>query len=148
MKDGARTRMLELRLQYEQRRLEFLERKMDFYEKSQRRKAYIRMVLGVFLGCIVAISLAFLFQKEVPAGNREIIIALVSGLTGAFFGSVISYYFGDSDSHVEPPPSMGDHESMASGGDSPPADPFQGMDKEAKESPSDDSEEVEYIDGP
>ncbi|MCA1799929.1 MAG: hypothetical protein LC687_00215 [Actinobacteria bacterium] len=109
-----KTRLTELRFEYEQRRLEYLEKKMEFHEKSTRRKAYIRMALGVFLGGIVVSSLIFLFQKEVPPGNRDIIIALVSGLTGAFFGSVINYYFGDSDNHAEPVASMGEHEGMGS----------------------------------
>jgi len=98
--------MEDFKYQYEAKRLEFLERKMTLYEQSIRRRSYIRMVLGLFLGVIVAVALWFLFTKEVPSGNRDVVIAIVSGLSGAFFGSVISYYFGDSDKVMEMPPKM------------------------------------------
>lgn len=90
--------------------LELEKSKMDLYiqmlqlkETEARRKGYIRIFIGTFLGIIVSVCLFFLFTKEIPAGNKDVVIALVSGLTGAFFGSVVTYYFGDSDSRNDMP---------------------------------------------
>ena len=90
--------------------LEFERAKIDLYieqlrlrEKETKRKAFIRIFIGTFLGIIVLGCMLFLFMTEIPAGNRDVVIALVSGLTGAFFGSVVTYYFGDSDSRNDPP---------------------------------------------
>ena len=94
------------RIQFEIRRLEFLERQLELHEKAQHRKAITRVVLGLFLGFIVGSALLFLFLRSIPDGNRDVVIALVSGLTGAFFGTVINYYFGDSESRVEQPPHL------------------------------------------
>lgn len=99
-------KMMEVRVQYELKRLEFIERKMDMFERSTKRKSYIRLVFASILSVIVIGCLWFLFTTEIPSGNRDVVIALVSALAGAFFGSVISYYFGDSDTNDGPVPSF------------------------------------------
>ncbi len=85
----------------ELKKIEFLEKQIEQYEKNLHRKSISRLVLGLFLGAIVSLSLYMLFTRSIPEGNRDVIIAMVSGLTGAFFGSVINYYFGDSESRTE-----------------------------------------------
>jgi len=99
-------KLLDLRIHYEMKRLEFLERKMDMYAQSTRRKSYIRIVFASILAVIVIGCMFFLFTRDIPSGNRDVVIALVSALTGAFFGSVINYYFGDSDKSLEPMPTF------------------------------------------
>ena len=96
------TKMTQERLQYELRRLDLLERKIESSERQQRQRSIIRLFIGTTLGVIVGWALYFLFTKEVPPGNRDVVIVIVSALSGAFFGSVISYYFGDSDSVATP----------------------------------------------
>ncbi len=94
----------------ESQKIEYQKKQLELHHKEQKRKGLIRLIIGAFLGLIVFICLVLLFKSEVPAGNRDVLIALVSGLTGAFFGSVVSYYFGDSDSRPDagkfeaPPP--------------------------------------------
>lgn len=90
-------KMTQERLQYELRRLDLLERKIESTERQQRQRSIIRLFIGATLGVIVGWALYFLFTQEVPPGNRDVVIVIVSALSGAFFGSVISYYFGDSD---------------------------------------------------
>lgn len=99
-------KLSEARKQLELRRLDFFEHKMEMYEKSQRRKSVIRIIMGMFLGIIVTAAIAFLMWRPIPQENRDVVIVLVSGLSGAFFGSVISYYFGDSDNAVPQSPSF------------------------------------------
>ena len=94
----------------ENQKIEYQKKQLELHHKEQKRKGLIRLLIGAFLGTIVFVCIVLLFKSEVPAGNRDVLIALVSGLTGAFFGSVVSYYFGDSDSRPDvgkfeaPPP--------------------------------------------
>jgi len=85
----------------EVQRIEYQKKQLELHHKEQKRKGLIRLLIGAFLGTIVFVCIILLFSSEVPAGNRDVLIALVSGLTGAFFGSVVSYYFGDSDSRPD-----------------------------------------------
>ena len=98
-------KLSEARIQYELKRLDYLKERMHAYQRTQKRKATIRLAVGSLLALIVSLSLAFLFVREIPAQNKDVVITIVSALSGAFFGSVISYYFGDSDNaqHVPPP---------------------------------------------
>ena len=96
----------------ESQRIEYQKKQLELHYKEQKRKGLIRLIIGAFLGIIVFVCIVMLFKSEVPAANRDVLIALVSGLTGAFFGSVISYYFGDSDNRPDagkfetPPPNF------------------------------------------
>ena len=90
-------------LEYEKSRIQLHIKQLELREKETRRKSLIRIFIGTFLGLVVTGCMLFLFTTEIPSGNRDVVIALVSGLTGAFFGSVITYYFGDSDSRNDPP---------------------------------------------
>ena len=85
----------------ETQRIEYMKKDLELHHKEMKRKALIRLAIGCFLGIVVFVCLFLLFTSEVPAGNRDVLISLVSGLTGAFFGSVVSYYFGDSDSRPD-----------------------------------------------
>ena len=94
--------------EYELRKLDILEKRLELHEKSTKRKSIIRFLLGTLLGTMVAASIWSLFNRPIPIGNKDVLIALVSGMTGSFFGAVVSYYFGDSDNMpeqlpVEPP---------------------------------------------
>lgn len=80
-----------------EKKLDLVSLKMDLYEKNAKRRQFFRAVFGVMLTIMVAASLAFLLFTEIPEGNREVVISLVAGLNGAFFGTVMGYYFGDSD---------------------------------------------------
>lgn len=92
------------------REAEYLTTLMKLHAEEKKRKAIIRLILGLFLGVIVVASIAFLLLFSIPERNRDVVIVLVSGLSGAFFGSVISYYFGDSDSRLETPEAPTQHE--------------------------------------
>lgn len=81
-------------------------KQLELRETESRRKSYIRIFIGTFLGIVVSACMLFLFTKEIPEGNKDVVIALVSGLTGAFFGSVVTFYFGDSDSRSESVPTV------------------------------------------
>jgi uncharacterized membrane protein YeaQ/YmgE (transglycosylase-associated protein family) len=85
----------------ESQKIDYQKKQLELHHKEQKRKGLIRLLIGAFLGTIVFVCIIMLFRSEVPAGNRDVLIALVSGLTGAFFGSVVSYYFGDSDSRPD-----------------------------------------------
>lgn len=85
---------------------EFIKYKLklaELHAQEKTRKSFIRITLGLFLGSIVLYMVHFLLLREIPQGNREVVIALVNLLVGAFAGSVVSYYFGDSDSRIEIP---------------------------------------------
>jgi len=94
----------------ESQKIDYQKKQLELHHTEQKRKGLIRLLIGAFLGIIVFVCIVMLFRSEVPEGNRDVLIALVSGLTGAFFGSVVSYYFGDSDSRPDtgkfetPPP--------------------------------------------
>lgn len=80
-----------------EKKLDLVSLKMDLYEKNAKRRQFFRAVFGILLTVLVGFSLGFLLFTEIPEGNREVVISLVAGLNGAFFGTVMGYYFGDSD---------------------------------------------------
>jgi len=100
----------------ESQKIDYQKKQLELHHNEQKRKGLIRLIIGAFLGIIVFACIILLFWSEVPPGNRDVLIALVSGLTGAFFGSVVSYYFGDSDSRPDastfeiPPPNVNKQE--------------------------------------
>lgn len=83
--------------------LEYQIHLMDLHEKQIKRKANFRIIIGTILGGIVIYMLDKLFNTEIPAGNREVIYLLVGNATGAFFGTMINFYFGDSEGRVDVP---------------------------------------------
>lgn len=66
------------------------------------RKWVVRMaVAGVFsIGFFAMLTLLAL--KEVPAGNRDVLITLLGALGGAVI-TIVSFYFGDSEGNSESP---------------------------------------------
>jgi len=75
--------------------------KFEFEEKQAKRKAMIRVIIALIMSAIVFYMIAMLFTSEVPQGNREVIYLLVGNATGAFFGTLISFYFGDSEGRLD-----------------------------------------------
>lgn len=76
---------------------------LEFNEKQAHRKSTIRIFIAIIMSSIVFYMIAMLFNSEVPTGNREVIYLLVGNATGAFFGTLISFYFGDSEGKSDLP---------------------------------------------
>lgn len=89
--------------QLKQATLEYELKRLEYNEKQAKRKSTIRLIIASFMGGIVLYMLAKLFNTEVPPGNREVIYLLVGNATGAFFGTLLSFYFGDSEGKADFP---------------------------------------------
>lgn len=74
---------------------------LDLQEKTRKRKTYFRAGIAIILGLIVFYMIAKLFSNDLPEGNREAVLLLTGSASGAFFGTLISYYFGDSEGRTE-----------------------------------------------
>jgi len=81
---------------YEEKYIEYLTKLIEYKEIQLKRKAMMRLYMGVFLGFIVSFMIYMLFISEIPNSNREVIYLLVGNATGVF-GTIINYYFGDSE---------------------------------------------------
>lgn len=60
-----------------------------------------RSILAALVIVMLALSLAGLFFVDIPQANREVLIALVSGVLGASFKDIVGWYFGSSKGSSE-----------------------------------------------
>lgn len=100
----------ELKYEYRKLKLDFKRKKMELYEENSKRRVIIRAIFSGILTLIIIVSLVFLFTQEIPEDNSQLLGYIISGLTGAFFGTVMGYYFGDSDKHSDQVPSFEEFE--------------------------------------
>jgi uncharacterized BrkB/YihY/UPF0761 family membrane protein len=61
-----------------------------------RNRKDIRWRLGVIITVAFFAIVALLVYREMPAGNRELLLVVLGALVGAFT-TVVGFYFGDSD---------------------------------------------------
>lgn len=64
--------------------------------ETARRRQIIRATLAVIVHGMLGFAWFWLFTREIPAGNKEVIIALVGTMTGVV-GTIDAFYFGDSE---------------------------------------------------
>lgn len=72
-------------------------RRLEFQERKDRRHGRARLIIALFVGFLVAYAWFRLFMHDIPEGNKEVLIALVSAVTGSLL-TIVAFYFGDSDS--------------------------------------------------
>lgn len=65
-------------------------------DERDRRHSRNRLIIGCFLFTLVGFAWFALLSIEIPVGNRDVFLALVSAVTGAFV-MMVTYYFGSSD---------------------------------------------------
>jgi membrane protein DedA with SNARE-associated domain len=92
--------------------LKKLERDSKYYElqmqrnemrmQEVKRRMFIRLVIAIFLAFVMTAAMWFLFTREIPERNRDVVVVLIGGLAGAFTGAVVNYYFGDSEGRPQP----------------------------------------------
>jgi hypothetical protein len=88
-------------LEYDKAYMDYQIKLMELHEIQIKRKSKLRTIIGILLSIVVFFMIYMLFVTEVPAGNREVIYLLVGNATGAFFGTLINFYFGDSEGRME-----------------------------------------------
>lgn len=71
-------------------------RRLEFQERKDRRHGRARLIIALFVGFLVAYAWFRLFMHDIPEGNKEVLIALVSAVTGSLM-TIVAFYFGDSD---------------------------------------------------
>lgn len=71
-------------------------RKLDHEERKDKRHGRARLIIALFVGFLVAYAWFRLFMHDIPEGNKEVLIALVSAVTGSLL-TIVAFYFGDSD---------------------------------------------------
>lgn len=64
--------------------------------ERDRRHGRARIIIAAMIGLLVGYAWFTLFNRPVPEGNRDVLIALVSSVTGALI-TIVAFYFGDSD---------------------------------------------------
>jgi membrane protein DedA with SNARE-associated domain len=89
--------------EYQEHRIKYQVQVMDYHEKQMRRKAIFRIIIGTVLGAIVLYMIRQLFGSTIPAENKDVVYLLVGNATGAFFGTMINFYFGDSEGRIDIP---------------------------------------------
>ena len=61
-----------------------------------RNRKDIRWRLGVIITVAFFAIVGLLVYREMPAGNRELLLVVLGALVGAFT-TVVGFYFGDAD---------------------------------------------------
>ena len=62
----------------------------------QKRWYVTAIVLGIFILILLGLFVAIMFNVEVPAGLKEILLLLVGVFSGSY-NKIIDYYYSDSD---------------------------------------------------
>ena len=70
------------------------ERRID--ERERRRRQLIRATIAVIVLGILVGALWWVLTRELPDGNKEVVITLLGAITGSVI-TIVAFYFGDAD---------------------------------------------------